>query len=160
MSLYTIQNTYLGNIAPMKFTANVRFPADLDDEKISLRDKPQHPAEGSEQKPQSIMSYNLFNFKLFSLASDVHQFVRYGGDSNALRELDRKISEKGKELESRFEDGQQLRSYHLAHRYILNIYMHYLRLVLYPHIYSISWLAFRRSDVTTSKSCFSEPGAM
>ena len=131
MSLYAFQNTYLGNIAPMKLTANVCFPADLDDEKISLRNKAQHPVEGSEQKPPSIMSYNLFNFKLFSLASDVHQFARYGGDSNALRELERKISEKGRELESRFEDEQQLRIYHLVHRHILNIYMHSLRLVLY-----------------------------
>ncbi|KIW73150.1 hypothetical protein PV04_01291 [Phialophora macrospora] len=133
MLLYTIQNTTLGNLAPMKITesASVRLPADIDDEDISLSGDLQPYAEGSDPRPPTKMSYILLKFKLYSLASEICQFARGSRDIGHLHRLEQRISAEEQVHEARFADGQQLPIYHIAHGYILNNYIHYLRLVLH-----------------------------
>ena len=133
MLLYTIQNATLGNLVPIKLTAaaTVRLPADLDDEDICVHGTPRRHAEVAEHRPPTKMSYILLKFKLYELASDVCQFARGRGDWNGLLELEHRLSEEEQEHESRFSKGQQLPNYHLAHQYILNNYIHYLRITLH-----------------------------
>ena len=129
--LYTIQNACLGNLSPMRIPNNVRLPADLDDDEITSNGTPQYQQDDYGQKPPSKMSYILFKFKLYDLASEICQFARDTGQVNGLREFDHRISKEEHEQEARFADGQQLPVYHLAHQYILNNYTHYLRLILH-----------------------------
>ncbi|ETI28339.1 hypothetical protein G647_00788 [Cladophialophora carrionii CBS 160.54] len=139
MLLYTIQNTTLGNLAPMKLneSASVRLPADIDDEDISLGGILQRYAEGTDTRPPTKMSYILLKFKLYSLASDICQFARDGRDISSLHELERRITAEENLHEARFADGQQLPIYHIAHQYILNNYIHYLRLILHrPYLHA------------------------
>jgi hypothetical protein len=133
MLLYTIQNTALGNLAPMKLTAaaTVRLPADLDDEDITLQGLSHRYMDGAEHRPPTKMSYILLKFKLYTLASDICAFSRSRGDLAGLNELENRICEEEQEHKARFADGQQLPLYHHAHQYILNNYIHYLRLILH-----------------------------
>ncbi|EXJ70226.1 uncharacterized protein A1O5_06294 [Cladophialophora psammophila CBS 110553] len=131
MLLYTIQNTCLGNLAPMKVTAIVRLPADVDDEQISMYDSPQSHTDESQPRPLSKMSYILFKFKLYQLASDITHFARGNGDLNGLIDLDRRISREEHEHDARFTDVRQLPIYHLAHLYIIKNYTNHLRLILH-----------------------------
>ncbi|KIY01443.1 uncharacterized protein Z520_02995 [Fonsecaea multimorphosa CBS 102226] len=131
MLLYTVQNTCLGNLAPMKVTTNVRLPADVDDEYISMYDSPQVHVDESQPKPLSKMSYILFKFKLYRLASDITNFARENGHLNGLNELDARISREEHEHNARFTDPRQLPVYHLAHLYIIKNYTSHLRLILH-----------------------------
>ncbi|KIW78175.1 hypothetical protein Z517_08008 [Fonsecaea pedrosoi CBS 271.37] len=131
MLLYTIQNTCLGNIAPMKVIANVRLPADVDDDHITMYDNPLLHTDETQPKPLSKMSYILFKFKLYRLASDITNFTRENGKLSGLFELDAKISREEHEHDARFADPQRLPVYHLAHLYIIKNYTNHLRLILH-----------------------------
>ncbi|OAL40103.1 hypothetical protein AYO20_00521 [Fonsecaea nubica] len=131
MLLYTIQNTCLGNIAPMKVIANVRLPADVDDDHITMYDNPLLHTDETQPKPLSKMSYILFKFKLYRLASDITNFTRENGQLSGLFELDAKISREEHEHDARFADPQRLPVYHLAHLYIIKNYTNHLRLILH-----------------------------
>ncbi|OAP57520.1 hypothetical protein AYL99_08258 [Fonsecaea erecta] len=131
MLLYTIQNTCLGNLAPMKVIANVRLPVDVDDEYITMYDSPPVHADESQPRPLSKMSYILFKFKLYRLASDITSFSRESGNLDGLIELDGRISREEHEHDIRFTDPRELPVYHLAHLYIIKNYTSHLRLILH-----------------------------
>jgi hypothetical protein len=133
MLLYTIQSATLGNLTPMKLTASatVRLPADLDDEDIAIHGVQHRHTEGSEAAPPTKMSYILLKFKLYNLASDICHFARARKNWDTLLELENRICAEEQEHEARFSDGQHLPIYHVAHQYILNNYIHYLRLTLH-----------------------------
>lgn len=131
MMLYTIQNTCLGNIAPMDITATVRPPADVNDEDIALGVSAQYYAGDSEPRPPTKMSYVLFKFKLYQLAADICQFARSNTNLNRMLELDRWISREEEEHNSRFNSTQSLPVYHLANQGILKNYTNHLRLILH-----------------------------
>ncbi|OQV03118.1 Fungal Zn2-Cys6 binuclear cluster domain-containing protein [Cladophialophora immunda] len=131
MLLYTIQSTCLGNLAPMTVTATVRLPADVDDERISMHETPAFHADDSRPRPLSKMSYILFKFKLYRLASDIANFAREHGSLNGLIELDGQISQEEHDHDVRFTDLQRLPVYHLAHLYIIKNYTSHLRLILH-----------------------------
>ena len=137
MLLYTIQSATLGNLAPVKLTsaATVRLPSELDDEDISPHGPLCRPSDAAGHLAPTKISYILFKFKLYIVASDVCQFARGRKDWSTLLELEHRISAEEHEHETRFSDVQQLPTYHLAHQYILNSYIHHLRLTLYrPYV--------------------------
>lgn len=135
MMLYTIQNTCLGNIAPVKVLADVRLPADIDDEAVLSTKQDEVDANQNGGKVPTKMSYILYKFKLYQLAADICQ---YSNAKHSLREvsaLDRRISIEESEHEARFDTNRQLPLYHLAHRCILKNYTSHLRLLLHrPYI--------------------------
>lgn len=131
MMLYTIQNTCLGNIAPMKITANVRLPADVDDENVGQEEVPPQISEEFQHRPPTKMSYVLFKFKLYQLASDICQSARGNADVNTTLELDARISREEEQHAARFAHLQHLPMYHLAHQRILRNYTDHLRLILH-----------------------------
>ncbi|KAH8434333.1 Zn(II)2Cys6 transcription factor [Aspergillus melleus] len=68
MMLYTIQNTCLGNLAPFIVENNVQLPADVEDTDI-IPEILHEPS--SRQRQPTKMSYILFKFRLYALASSI-----------------------------------------------------------------------------------------
>ncbi|KAJ5758779.1 hypothetical protein N7520_005935 [Penicillium odoratum] len=136
MMLYTIQNTCLGNLAPFNVENNVQLPADVEDDEI-VSDSLHEALHGIEQPPRrkkpTKMSYILFKFRLYSLASDVctlsvEEFTR---SPTKIKALDCQIETELQAQAERFSDQLDLPTYHQAHSFILSNYTNHLILLLH-----------------------------
>jgi hypothetical protein len=127
--LYTIQSTCLGNLSATKFTDTVQLPADLDDDDVYTADSSAKAADAN-QRPPTKMSYILFKFKLYNLAADLTQWASEFGDLQGMWSLNERIADEERAQHKRFE-LHALPTYHIAHKYILSNYTHFLRLLLH-----------------------------
>lgn len=136
MMLYTIQNTCLGNLAPFKVKNNVQLPADLEDEEIvpGSTHEVLYVVESSPRprKPTK-MSYILFKFRLYSLASEIcalraKELRAYSGKINR---LDNELQTEMRAQAERFSQQLDLPTYHQAHSFILSNYTNHLVLLLH-----------------------------
>lgn len=136
MMLYTIQNTCLGNLAPIHVENNVQLPGDVEDEEI-LSDSRCEILHGIEHPPRrkkpTKMSYILFKFRLYSLASGVCALS--AGESTRspakIQALDYQIETELQAQAERFSDQLDLPLYHQAHSFILSNYTNHLILLLH-----------------------------
>ncbi|KAM3067063.1 hypothetical protein ACMFMG_011736 [Clarireedia jacksonii] len=136
MMLYTIQNTCLGNLAPFHTENNVQLPADVEDEEIvseSLHEALQRIEHLPIRKNPTKMSYILFKFRLYSLASGVCSLsVGESARSPAkIQALDYQIDNELQAQAERFSDQLDLPIYHQVHSFILNNYTNHLVLLLH-----------------------------
>jgi hypothetical protein len=134
MMLYMIQNTCLGNLTPFRLDNKVRLPADLDDEDIlpmSLGNEEVN-AERNKQNPTK-MSYILFKFRLYRLATDICHLVSVTRipDQMQVQALDDRIMLERNAQKDRFHGKPELPIYHQAHSYILDNYTNHLSLLLH-----------------------------
>ncbi|KAJ5343682.1 uncharacterized protein N7506_003506 [Penicillium brevicompactum] len=136
MMLYTIQNTCLGNMAPFQVRSNVELPADVEDEEV-VSDPFQHAVQEVESSPgpkkPTKMSYILFKFRLYSLASEICGLrVRdLTANLGKLYALDGKLQNEMQAQAMRFHQQLDLPTYHQAHSLILNNYTNHLVLLLH-----------------------------
>jgi hypothetical protein len=136
MMLYTIQNTCLGSIAPFEITNNVRLPLDMEDDAItsqSLSMDVDIIDPLAEDRPPTKMSYILFKFRLYRLASDIchlassHTMPQF----SHVRNLDDRLHAEKREQIKRFGGHPDLPMYHRAHSFILDNYTNHLLLLLH-----------------------------
>ncbi|KAJ2983860.1 hypothetical protein NQ176_g385 [Zarea fungicola] len=129
MMLYTIQNTCLGNMAPINVTANVKLPADLDDDELGCAS----PISSRRDGVPSKMAYILHKFNLYHLASRICQLPMPGTriDYASILSLDRELEVEEANQAKRFGHLQNLPSYHQAHSHILSIYTSHLFVILH-----------------------------
>lgn len=127
--LYTIQNTCLGNIAPITITANVKLPADLDDDELAHGSPNSARLDGVPSK----MAYLLHKFNLYHLASRICQLPMPGAsiDYATVLALDRELEDEEASQTRRFGHLQNLPPYHQAHTHILSIYTGHLFVILH-----------------------------
>ncbi|CAI7568445.1 unnamed protein product [Penicillium pancosmium] len=136
MMLYTIQNTCLGNLAPFQVENNVQLPADVEDDEI-VQDSFQETAHGSEpplgRKNPTKMSYILYKFRLYSLASEICALSTRGSTSytSKIHALDDQLQSEMHSQADRFCEQLDLPTYHQAHSFILNNYTNHLVLLLH-----------------------------
>lgn len=134
--LYTIQNTCLGNLAPFNVENNVQLPADVEDEEIVADSLPtalngiQH---SSRRMHPTKMSYILFKFRLYSLASGVCALSAGKSECSPakIQALDHEIELELQAQAERFSDQLDLPPYHQAHSFILSNYTNHLVLLLH-----------------------------
>lgn len=134
MMLHTIQNTCLGNQTPFKIENNVALPADLEDEEIALSSMTDDLSRSQTQGMPSKMSYILFKFRLYNLASDICRFVSRSPAQQLqtqLQVLDNRIFAEQKQQADRFQNISDLPLYHQAHSLILDNYTNHLVLLLH-----------------------------
>ncbi|GKZ23783.1 hypothetical protein AbraIFM66951_004625 [Aspergillus brasiliensis] len=130
--LYTIQNTCLGNLAPFNVENNVLLPADVEDEEIAA-DSLHEDLNSSRSKRPTKMSYLLFKFRLYSLASSVCA-LSAGKPSCSpakIHALDHEIEIELQAQADRFSDQVDLPTYQQAHSFILSNYTNHLILLLH-----------------------------
>ena len=126
MMLYTMQNSCLNNIASPIIIADVELPADKDDDELEdsllINDR---------WKP-SKMSYILYKFRLYKVAAEIcqHALNEELHDPRTIVSMDEKLAKEEQEHTLRF-SSQSLPLYHIVHHYILQIYTHYLYLILH-----------------------------
>ncbi|KAJ5811396.1 hypothetical protein N7474_007697 [Penicillium riverlandense] len=137
MMLYTIQNTCLGNLTPFKLEHNVPLPADLDDEEILSSHSPPKLYPSGTRKPTK-MSYILFKFRLYHLASDICQLTSSVSPTQSqIHALDDRINAEQNEQAARFQGKTDLPTYHQAHSFILDNYTNHLILLLHRPSFSL-----------------------
>jgi Fungal specific transcription factor domain/Fungal Zn(2)-Cys(6) binuclear cluster domain len=132
MMLHTIQNTCLGNIAPIRITSNVRLPADIDDDDLLYDTSPCDRMSPS--RTPSKMAYILHKFKLYQLAADICQLPLPSSSSpgsTLIESLDRQVAAQEDAQLTKFADLSHLPTYHQAHHYILSTYTNQLFLILH-----------------------------
>ena len=138
--LYTIQNAFLGNIAPFKLEADVALPADVDDEELLVMHEvpPGHP-QSSDGLPTK-MSYILYKFRLYNLAFDICRLSASAQlpDRTMVDRLDAKLAVEQQSHLTRFADIQALPVYHVAHFLILSNYTSHLSLLLHRPYLTLS----------------------
>lgn len=137
MMLYTIQNTCLGSIAPFEITNNVRLPMDVEDDEIMSQSLPMDDLgivePSSDDRPPTKMSYILFKFRLYRLASDICSL----NSSQAMpqlsdvRHLDDRLHAEKTAQTRRFHRYPDLPMYQRAHSCILDNYTNHLTLLLH-----------------------------
>jgi hypothetical protein len=136
MMLYTIQNTCLGNLAPFQVDNDVQLPADVEDDEIvseSLREA----VHGSEPPPgrknPTKMSYILYKFRLYSLASEICALSTRGTSPcpGKVHALDGQLQTEMQAQAERFCVQLDQPTYHQAHSFILNNYTNHLVLLLH-----------------------------
>ncbi|KAF7165380.1 hypothetical protein CNMCM6106_001570 [Aspergillus hiratsukae] len=130
----TLDNTCLGNLTPFRLDNKVRLPADLDDEDIlpmSLGNEEVN-AELNKQNPTK-MSYILFKFRLYRLATDICHLVSATRipDQMQVQALNDRIMLERNAQKDRFHGKPELPIYHQAHSYILDNYTNHLSLLLH-----------------------------
>lgn len=141
MMLHTIQNTSLGldNLTPFQIVNRVRLPADLEDDEITLSSSQlvdRNLIEPlTELRKPTKMSYILFKFRLYQLASDICSLASMEDPPslNKARALDDRISMELKAQADRFSGHPQLPTYHQAHSFILTNFSYHLILLLHRH---------------------------
>lgn len=136
MMLYTIQNTCLGNLAPFQVENNVQLPADVEDDEIVSGSL--HEAVGGSEPPSlyknpTKMSYILYKFRLYSLASDICALSTKGPTpcAGTIGALDDQLQTEMNAQAERFGEQLDLPTYHQAHSFILNNYTNHLVLLLH-----------------------------
>jgi hypothetical protein len=136
MMLYTLQNTCLGNLAPFQVENNVQLPADVEDDEI-VAGSFHEDVHGSEpppgQKSPTKMSYVLYKFRLYSLASEICALSarRSTPCPDNLYTLDGQLQIEMQAQAERFCEQLDLPIYHQAHSFILNNYTNHLVLLLH-----------------------------
>lgn len=136
MMLHTIQNTCLGNLAPFQVNNNVQLPADVEDEDI-VSEALHEVMHGGEPLPvphkPTKMSYILFKFRLYSLASDICALSMKGTTAppGKINALDNQLQTELQAQAARFCEQLDLPTYHQAHSLILNNYTNHLVLLLH-----------------------------
>jgi hypothetical protein len=137
MMLYTIQNTCLGNLAPLQVENNVRLPADVEDDDI-VSGSFHEAVHGSEPPPgwnnrPTKMSYILCKFRLYSLASEICALSTRGTTPcpGKIHALDDQLQTELQAQAERFGEQLDLPTYHQAHSFILNNYTNHLVLLLH-----------------------------
>jgi hypothetical protein len=138
MMLYTIQNTCLGSIAPFEITNDVRLPLDMEDDDITSEsfagDNLDVIDTQPENKPPTKMSYILFKFRLYRLASEICRVASVQTawpQSSHIRNLDDRLHAEMREQTKRFGGHSDLPVYHRAHSFILDNYTNHLLLLLH-----------------------------
>lgn len=136
LMLYTIQNTCLGNLAPFQVENNVQLPADVEDDEIvsSSFHEAMHRSEPPPmRKNPTKMSYILYKFRLYSLASDICALGNRGLTlyPSEIQALDDRLQTEMQAQEERFCEQPGLPTYHQAHSLILNNYTNHLVLLLH-----------------------------
>lgn len=136
MMLYTIQNTCLGNLAPLTIENNVQLPADVEDETImteSLHEAMYKIKPLSNRNQPTKMSYILFKFRLYSIASSICILSSEEPPPalNKIQALDNQIQTELRAQSERFSGQVGLPLYHQAHSFILNNYTNHLILILH-----------------------------
>ncbi|KAJ5685549.1 hypothetical protein N7536_008168, partial [Penicillium majusculum] len=136
MMLYTIQNTCLGNLAPFQVENNVQLPADVEDDEIvsgSLHEAVRGSEPPSLYKNPTKMSYILYKFRLYSLASDICALSTKGPTpcAGTIGALDDQLQTEMNAQAERFGEQLDLPTYHQAHSFILNNYTNHLVLLLH-----------------------------
>ncbi|KAJ5974102.1 hypothetical protein N7481_011312 [Penicillium waksmanii] len=136
MMLYTIQNTCLGNLAPFQVENNVQLPADVEDDEI-VSDSLHEASHGNEptsgRKNPTKMSYILYKFRLYSLASEICALSTIGSTpcTSKIHALDDQLQTEMNAQVERFREQFDLPTYHQAHSFILNNYTNHLVLLLH-----------------------------
>ncbi|CAL5873158.1 uncharacterized protein PFLUO_LOCUS7427 [Penicillium psychrofluorescens] len=137
MMLYTIQNTCLGNLTPFRLEHNVPLPADSDDEEILSSHSPTNLYPLETRKPTK-MSYILFKFRLYNLASDICQLTSSASPiPSQIHALDDRINLEQQEQAARFQGKTDLPTYHQVHSFILDNYTNHLILLLHRPLFSL-----------------------
>ncbi|KAI9039877.1 Zn(II)2Cys6 transcription factor [Aspergillus affinis] len=136
MMLYTIQNTCLGNLVPFTVENNVQLPADIEDTDImpeSLHEIMYRTEPLSRRSRPTKMSYILFKFRLYSLASSICilSSEEYAPCWRKIQALDYQIQTELQAQSKRFTAQVDLPLYHQAHSFILNNYTNHLILMLH-----------------------------
>ncbi|CAI7606126.1 unnamed protein product [Penicillium manginii] len=152
--LYTIQNTCLGNLAPFQVENNVQLPADVEDDEIgahSLHEPANERETSSKHKSPTKMSYILFKFRLYSLASEICALSTKGPTSctDKIHALDDQLQTEMYAQAERFHEQLGLPTYHQAHSFILNNYTNHLVLLLH-RIYLFNPEGTEDENLTTS----------
>ncbi|KAJ5108244.1 hypothetical protein N7456_004919 [Penicillium angulare] len=132
MILYTIQNTCLGNLAPFTIENNIQLPADIEDNKIvpgSFHEGIHNTEQPLAPKGPTKISYILFKFRLYSLASDICTIST--ASLGKIKALDDRIETEVQAQAERFSEQRDLPTYHQAHSFILNNYTNHLILLLH-----------------------------
>ena len=129
MMLRTIQGTCLGVLVPLKVSANIDMPSDIEDEDINQVARAETPPGRTTSK----MTYILMKFKLYQLASQLCKIPPLGPKTNYFQVLhyDRRIEQEMHALRTKFGNWTSLPAYHQAQYYILNIYTNQLFLILH-----------------------------
>ncbi|KAL5357075.1 fungal-specific transcription factor domain-containing protein [Aspergillus floccosus] len=141
MMLHTIQNTSLGlnNLTPFEIVNRVRLPADLEDDDVMLSSSQliDHTVINPppEQRKPTKMSYILFKFRLYQLASDICSLTSTDGAAplHKTRALDDRIKMELDAQAERFSGHSDLPTYHRAHSFILTNFTYHLILLLHRH---------------------------
>lgn len=136
MMLYTIQKTCLGNLAPPTVENNVQLPADIEDDDIMSESfhEAMHSTEHlSNRHPLTKMSYLLFKFRLYSLASSISTLSSQESppSPSKIQALDYQLQTELQAQSARFSNQVDLPIYHQAHSFILNNYTNHLVLILH-----------------------------
>lgn len=137
MMLYTIQNTCLGSIAPFEITNNVQLPMDMEDDEIMSRSLPMDDMtmvdQLSDDRPPTKMSYVLFKFRLYRLASDICCLTssQTMPQLDQIRNLNDRIGAEKRAQIRRFHRHPDLPIYQRAHSFILDNYTNHLMLLLH-----------------------------
>lgn len=128
--LHTIQNTCLGNIAPLSFTSNVSMPEDVEDEQIGHG---RFVEDGHSSQGPSKMTYLLHKFQLYQFAGRICQLPMSASDLNYahVEVFDAHLENEEAVQIRKFSRLQNLPTYHQAHYLILNIYTNHLFLILH-----------------------------
>lgn len=138
MMLYTIQNTCLGSIGPFEITNDVRLPLDMEDDEIASQPFSVDDLDIVDtllgNRPPTKMSYILFKFRLYRLASDIcrlNSSEPTRAQFSHVRNLDDQLHAEKREQIKRFGGHSNLPTYHQAHSFILNNYTNHLLLLLH-----------------------------
>lgn len=138
LMLYTIQETSLGIQAPILIKANVKSPADIDDDELS-RPAESNSVQVSGSKPPSKMTYILHKFKLYRLAAEIcSSIASETHDETRTMQLDDMIMAEETKHQDCFAQFETLPLYHQAHYYILNSYTNHLYLILHSPVLAAS----------------------
>ncbi|CAG7963171.1 unnamed protein product [Penicillium olsonii] len=132
MMLYTIQNSCLGNLAPFAVENSVQLPADVEDNEIfpsSFHEGLNETDPPLAPKGPTKMSYLLFKFRLYHLASDICNINTNSLDK--IKVLDDQIEAEVQAQAQRFSEQRDLPTCHQAHSLILNNYTNHLILLLH-----------------------------
>ena len=140
MMLYTVQNTAFGNQDPAwKISSDVKLPADVDDEAITLNGT-REPISGPSQ-----MTYLLFKFRLYSITVQIcsETFGSSQPSRARVQALDQQICAAQETWENRYladSTFEELPPHHTVHLHILHAYSHQLFLLLHRPFFAQSIL--------------------
>ncbi|KAK6373568.1 hypothetical protein LTS17_008060 [Exophiala oligosperma] len=140
--LYQNQATCMGNLLPNPVSAEVDLPADVNDEDITENGvlSPQDIDLPFSRRPPTQMTYILYKFRLYKVATDVCRatlsFLPL--KSRTLRLLEARIKQEQDEHTRRFSNLSNLPLHHQANMHILKNYTNQLYLILYrPYLKSL-----------------------
>ncbi|KAJ6115319.1 hypothetical protein N7486_001097 [Penicillium sp. IBT 16267x] len=160
MMLYTIQNTCLGSIAPFEITNDVRLPLDMEDDEITAQSFSVNDLDIintlSGSRPPTRMSYILFKFRLYRLASDICHLTSAPTalpQFSRVHSLDDRLHAEKREQIKRFGGHSNLPTYHRAHSFILDNYTNHLLLLLHRPILTIQYPMDPKSISTSYERC-------